>query len=52
MSKVKRKQWLDQEMNVAMKAVQEDEQAVYAAARKFNVPRCTLDDRIKGRVKH
>ncbi len=36
----------------AMKAVNERGMAVSTAASQFSVPRKTLDDRIKGRVKH
>ena len=50
--KGKRKQWLDKDMISAMKAVQDGEENVTSAAKKFNVPRRTLDDRIKGRVTH
>ena len=51
MAKSKRKQWLDEDMISAIKAVQDGE-SVYSVSKKFKVPRRTLDDRIKGRVKH
>ena len=35
-----------------MKAVQEEGMTVSGASKQFSVPRKTLDDRIKGRVKH
>ena len=35
-----------------MKAVQEEGMTVSGAAKQFQVPRKTLDDRIKGRVEH
>ena len=35
-----------------MKAVQDGEENVTSAAKKFKVPRCTLYDRIKGHVTH
>ena len=39
-------------MQDAMNDVQQEGTSVSAAARKFNIPRKTLDDRIKGRVRH
>lgn len=45
MAKVKRKLWQEEDMVSAMEAGE-------SASKKFNVPRCTLDDRNKGRVKH
>ena len=36
----------------AMSAVEKKERTIYSAAARFSVPRKTLDDRIKGRVKH
>ena len=44
-----RKKWKDEDMISAM-AVKE--MTIYSAASKFNVPRKTLDDRIKGHVRH
>ena len=48
----KRKQWNNDGMVAAMKAVENEELPISAAASKFKVPRKTLDDRIKGRVQH
>ena len=39
-------------MRDALKAVVEDGKSVSGAAKRFNVPRRTLDDRVKGRVRH
>ncbi len=39
-------------MESAMKAVHSGEMNVTAAAKSFNVPRKTLEDRVKGKVKH
>ena len=39
-------------MEVATKAVQEEGTTVSGASKQFSVPRKTLDDRIKGHVKH
>ena len=47
-----RKQWNDDDMVAAMQAVEKKELTISAAATRFNVPRKTLDDRIKGRVQH
>ena len=49
--KVRRKQWADKNMVSTMKAVADKKMTVNAAATKFSVPRKTLDDRIKGRVR-
>ena len=51
-TKVKRKTWEDKNMRDALKAVVEDGKSVSGAAKRFNVPRRTLDDRVKGRVRH
>lgn len=48
----KRKQWNNDDMVAAMKAVEKEALTISAAASKFKVPRKTLDDRIKGRVQH
>ena len=48
----KRKKWNDEDMVSAMNTVEKKEMTVYSAAARFSVPRKTLDDRIKGRVKH
>ena len=48
---MKRKQWTDSNMVLAMEAVKEG-QSVSGAAKQFGVPRRTLDDRVKGRVEH
>ena len=57
--KVARKQWGNNDMEDAMKAVAERKMTVTerkmtvtTAARSFKVPRKTLDDRIKGHVTH
>ena len=47
----KRKLWQDSDMLAAMEKVEEGV-PVSAAARMFNVPRRTLDDRMKGHVSH
>lgn len=47
-----RKKWKDEDMISAMSAVQSQEMSIYKAAVVFNVPRKTLDDRIKGHVTH
>ena len=49
MAQVKRKQWSNDDMVAAMNDVKE---TIYSAAKKHNVPRRTLDDRLKGRVSH
>ena len=51
-SKVSRRQWDSKNMEAAMKAVQEEGMTVSGASKQFSVPRKTLDDRVKGRVKH
>ena len=50
-SKEKRKQWREEDMVSAIEAVSQGT-AVSTAAKAFNVPLKTLDDHIKGRVKH
>ena len=47
-----RKMWNEESMVAAMEAVETNKMSVTAAAATFNVPRKTLDDRVKGRVKH
>lgn len=49
---VKRKQWQDKDMVLAMEAVSERKESIYSASKRYNVPRRTLEDRVKGRVKH
>ena len=44
--------WKNEDMEKAIEAVKSKEKSISAASKKFNVPRKTLDDRIKGRVKH
>ena len=39
-------------MTDALKAVVDDRQSVYGAAKKFHDPRRTLEDSVKGRIKH
>ena len=48
----KRKKRNNEDMVSAMNAVEKKEVTIYSAAARFIVPRKTLDDRIKGRVKH
>ena len=50
-SKEKHKQWREEDMILAMEAVSQGT-AVSTAAKAFNVPQKTLDDRVKGRIKH
>ena len=50
--KHQRKKWIDENMVAAMKAVEKKELTVAAAAIRFKVSRKTLEDRVKGRVKH
>ena len=50
--KKKRKKWGDEDMVSAMNAVEKKEMTIYSAAARFSVPRKTLDDRMKGHVKH
>ena len=45
-------QWSNESMEAAMEAVSGGEMSVSAAAKRFDVPRKTLDDRVKGRVRH
>lgn len=52
MAKVKRRQWSNESMLTAMNDVNEGKLTTYAAAKKYDIPRRTLDDRLKGRVKH
>ena len=48
-----RKKWNEESMVAAMEAVETNKMSVTAAAAAtFDVPRKTLDDRVKGRVKH
>ena len=51
-NKVKRRQWNPEDMEAAMRAVQQEKKTVSAAAKQHSVPRKTLDDRIRGRVIH
>ena len=50
--KPRRKQWEDKDMVSAISVVRKNDMTIYSAAAKFSVPRKTLDDRIKGLVKH
>ena len=47
-----RKKWNEESMVAAMEAVETNKMSVTAAAATFDVTRKTLDDRVKGRVKH
>ena len=49
--KVRRRRWGLKDMETAMEAVEKGT-TVSEASRQFNVPRKTLDDRVKGRVQH
>ena len=48
--KPRRLQWRDEDMRKALEAVSSKELTVSAAARVYQVPRKTLDDRLKGHV--
>lgn len=50
--RLRRMKWKDESMKKAIEAVSSKEMTVSAASRVFNVPRKTLDDRIKGSVVH
>ena len=47
----KRKQWSDEHMKAALKAV-EDGESINRAARDYGIPRSTLYDRVSGKVVH
>ena len=47
-----RKMWKNEDMVVAMEAVEDKKLSVAGAAVKFKLPRKTLKDRIKSRMKH
>ena len=49
---LKRKQWSEESMLGAIKAVQEGTLGVNRAALEFAVPKTTLKDRLSGRVIH
>ena len=49
--KARQRQWNPQDIERAIQAVQEGE-TVSGAAKQFHVPRETLDDRVRGRVRH
>jgi hypothetical protein len=51
-NKVKRRQWNTEDMEAAMRAVQQEGKTVSAAAKQHAVQPKTLDDRIRGRVIH
>ena len=51
MIEVRQRQWNSKDMEAAMRAVQEG-MTVSAAAKRFQIPRKTLDDWVKGRVQH
>ena len=48
----KRKQWTDKNMEAAMKAVTDENIPILRAAKKYDVPKSTLHDRISGKVSH
>ena len=48
----RRKKWKDEDMEKALEVVQKSQATVSGAAKQFDVPRKTLDDRVKGRVFH
>ena len=47
-----RQKWSNDSMLAAMEAVRTSKMSISVAANRFNVPRKTLDDRLKGRVQH
>ena len=47
-----RLKWNNDDMVAAMEAVSSGKVTITSASREFNVPRKTLDDRVKGRVTH
>ena len=51
-SRKKRMLWSDEDMVAAMSAVHDQSLTVTQAAHKYNVPRKTLDDRVKKKVVH
>ena len=51
-TKAKRMLWSESDMLSAMAAVLESKMKCGSAAKKFNVPRKSLENRIKGRVQH
>ena len=51
-TKPRRMQWRDEDMRKAIEAVSSHKMTISAASRVFQVPRKTLDDRIKGLVIH
>ena len=51
-AKPRRMQWRDEDMRKAIEAVSSHKMTISAASRVFQVPRKTLDDRIKGLVIH
>lgn len=51
-SKRPRLNWRNEDMIKAMEVVESKGKSISAAAKMFNVPRKTLDDRVKGRIKH
>ena len=50
--KKRRKLWKEEDMVAALEAVKSNALTVTKAATTYNVPRKTLDDRVKGRVVH
>ena len=48
----KRLKWSNESMEKALQAVKDGQCKIKEAAREFNVPRTTLQDRISGRVVH
>ena len=50
--KVKRRQWSDDDMISAIESVRTGNLTITVAASRFNVPRRSLDDRLKGHVVH
>ena len=48
----KRKLWKDEDMVAAMTAVANEELTASTSISSYNVPRKTLDDRVKNRVVH
>ena len=44
----RRKKWKDEDMEKALEIVQKSQATLSGAAKQFDVPRKTLDDRVKG----
>ena len=51
-TKRERSEWHNHDIIAAISAVRDDKMSIAQAAREHNVPRKTLDDRIKNKVVH